>query len=246
MKQQFIQIEKRGSLERNEFNEFISYQDKVIWERLREEPIPLGELSGRIEKSFVTPKDSPVPDCLDCGVCCASVLCVQVSKTDSTPEEAFWEIKIKGKNREILVDKMMRRDSESGFCVALEGELGKSISCRIYENRPELCRLFDAGSDKCHALRRAYGIEPPLADFEIGNALMNLLQRDSKPEAEKIIYHAQILETDDADICEITVLLEDESQAKLHRYNVLKETWFENDFITLTLQEAKKLVSGQK
>src|SRR5205085_9638922 len=35
--------------------------------------------------------------------------------------------------------------------------------CEMYELRPRSCRAFEAGSDRCRAVRRAYGLEPPLA-----------------------------------------------------------------------------------
>ncbi|NNF00150.1 MAG: YkgJ family cysteine cluster protein [Pyrinomonadaceae bacterium] len=245
MNKQFVQIEKRNSLPRDEFSQFISQKGKQIWENLAAERFPIGELSGRIEKSFITPKDAPVPDCLDCGVCCSAVLTVQVAKSDPTPDELLWEITIEGKNRSVTVDKTMRRIGENGRCIALEGELGKSISCNIYEKRPNLCRLFDAGSDKCHALRRAFGFEPPLEDQEIMNTMMHLISREPKPEADQTIYHSQISETDKADVFEITVLLEDETEKTLHTFDINDEQWLENDFITLTFGEAVELVSKE-
>ena len=40
-------------------------------------------------------------------------------------------------------------------CSALSGEVGSSVSCLIYENRPPVCRKFEAGSDRCKIARKA-------------------------------------------------------------------------------------------
>jgi Fe-S-cluster containining protein len=39
-------------------------------------------------------------------------------------------------------------------CIALEGTLGKHVSCSIYELRPRPCRIVEAGSKECLARRR--------------------------------------------------------------------------------------------
>ena len=40
-----------------------------------------------------------------------------------------------------------------GHCIALEGELGKDVTCTIYPDRPSTCRVFEAGSEACLRLR---------------------------------------------------------------------------------------------
>ena len=45
-----------------------------------------------------------------------------------------------------------------GHCIALEGELGKSVSCSIYDDRPSACRQFEAGSESCLHLREKAGL----------------------------------------------------------------------------------------
>ena len=45
-----------------------------------------------------------------------------------------------------------------GHCIALEGELGKSVSCSIYADRPSACRQFEAGSESCLHLREKAGL----------------------------------------------------------------------------------------
>src|SRR5580765_2596141 len=43
---------------------------------------------------------------------------------------------------------LMQREEATGCCRALAGPLG-DCTCTIYDDRPELCRAFDAGSDDC-------------------------------------------------------------------------------------------------
>lgn len=43
-------------------------------------------------------------------------------------------------------------------CVALQGEVGKPCGCRIYPDRPSLCREFEAGSPECRQARTAAGL----------------------------------------------------------------------------------------
>lgn len=51
-------------------------------------------------------------------------------------------------------------------CVALEGHIGESVSCRIYANRPSPCRNFKASFEdglprtRCDDARRARGLAP--------------------------------------------------------------------------------------
>jgi len=43
-------------------------------------------------------------------------------------------------------------------CGALEGELGRNVSCRIYNLRPSGCRRVVAGGAECLAARAERGI----------------------------------------------------------------------------------------
>lgn len=67
--------------------------------------------------------------------------------------------------------RFLRRDPASGRCDALAGELRK-CSCSIYEDRPNLCREFEAGSPDCLEVRRKLGIdEAPGPDARDGDAV---------------------------------------------------------------------------
>ena len=55
--------------------------------------------------------------------------------------------------------RFMRRDEKTSQCVALEGGL-RNCRCTIYDQRPTLCREFEAGSEDCLEARRRHGIDP--------------------------------------------------------------------------------------
>jgi Fe-S-cluster containining protein len=43
-------------------------------------------------------------------------------------------------------------------CTALQGKVGEQCECVIYENRPTVCRNFEAGSDLCREAREQAGL----------------------------------------------------------------------------------------
>jgi uncharacterized protein len=115
-------------------------------------------------------------NCLTCGACCAyfhleekqdsgnALYAVPINpKCNSVPPK-FVQI---GRRTEIA-DSQKDAD-ENGFyfttkfvrpqglkCSALQGTIGKQIKCVIYEQRPPVCRQFEAGSEKCLEAREAY------------------------------------------------------------------------------------------
>lgn len=106
-----------------------------------------------------------VPDCLRCGACCAYFHQIAVLDRDATPRRltvAVWEAgDIAGPKT-----RWLRREPHQGNCVAFVGSVSEHAGCAIYELRPHSCRAFEAGSDRCRAVRRVYGLEPPLSESE--------------------------------------------------------------------------------
>jgi Fe-S-cluster containining protein len=243
---QFVQIERRNKLSRDEFNEVMSNLETRIWKNLKTEPVPFKKLSGRCAESFLTPASAPVPDCQTCGACCIAVPWVDVKLSDETSAENCWDITIEAQNGETIVSRQLRRDAETGNCLALRGEAGKTVECAIYEARPDDCRKFEAGSDKCHALRRAYELEPPLNDMETALFMMQIFLRDDPEGDERAVYHTQIQETETAGEFEIEVYFKDQSAMILHRFNADEESWLESEFSAVTLAEAKNLIASRK
>jgi Fe-S-cluster containining protein len=49
--------------------------------------------------------------------------------------------------------------TENNRCIALEGKIGMSVKCSIYNCRPVSCRKFVVGSELCLEARKAKGIK---------------------------------------------------------------------------------------
>jgi Fe-S-cluster containining protein len=49
-------------------------------------------------------------------------------------------------------------------CHALEGEVGKSVTCGVYERRPSPCREVEPGDEKCNRARARHGLPPVIED----------------------------------------------------------------------------------
>jgi Fe-S-cluster containining protein len=43
-------------------------------------------------------------------------------------------------------------------CSALQGEVGVTVSCAIYRDRPEVCRSCEPGDDACRMARRGWNL----------------------------------------------------------------------------------------
>ena len=43
-------------------------------------------------------------------------------------------------------------------CIALEGEVGKSVTCTIYGQRPPPCREVQPGDERCLTARSRHGL----------------------------------------------------------------------------------------
>jgi hypothetical protein len=247
-KTQFVQITRRGKFAEDEFYGMINSMYEQIWQNLFPPQFLTHDLSNTIAGNVITPKDTPAPDCLTCGVCCASLLCVGVrpSEDEKLSPEDYWDITATTESgEEIIVDRYLRRNGETLACQALDGELGVRVGCRIYENRPRICHLFEAGSDRCHAIRRAYGIEPYLSPNEMLEGLEKL---DTKPEPTgkaEVIQSAKIEQISGSQMRQITVLMKDNASRVIHTYNPEMETWRQFEFDALTLDEVRKLIKSR-
>lgn len=64
-----------------------------------------------------------------------------------------------------LIPAALVNDRQSGMrcegerCCALDGEIGKMTSCRIYDVRPEVCRTCQPGDAECTIARRRFGLD---------------------------------------------------------------------------------------
>lgn len=105
-----------------------------------------------------------VYDCVRCGACCANIdqnraegfiEYVEVFKNDGLMRRADLLSRYAVRNERGQVHLRLKDDHT---CVALEGRLGQSVHCAIYNARPSVCRRVTAGSDECIAARRERGI----------------------------------------------------------------------------------------
>jgi len=105
--------------------------------------------------------------CLACGACCAAFR-VDFHRLDlAGGERAGVPVALTVPLTATLV-RMRGTDAAPPRCVALAGEIGVSVSCTIYEQRPGPCREFapyaalGIGDDACDRARQRHGL-PPLS-----------------------------------------------------------------------------------
>lgn len=241
---EFVQIERREKFSEEEFYPMVARMYEQIWLNLLPPQLVTEDLPTKRERNIVTPADAPVPDCLTCGACCGAMICVAVSQTDATPAEYYWDITNGGEQGEITVDRYLRRSGETLACANLGGTIGESVGCEIYEQRPQMCRVFEAGSDKCHAIRRAYGIEPFLTIEEMMTALQKLKVKDAETVPAETIRDAKIAAKAGTNFLEITVLMKDGTLQTIHAFDPEQETWRQYQFSGLTLAAARRMIEA--
>lgn len=109
--------------------------------------------------------DPFVPECVDCGACCfGHDQWVKVSPSDfermDDGARSLTELS-KGagqidKSGKLHPDRRMRMDHRK--CSALMFDKDTSRwGCSIYEVRPDVCRRFERGSDRCASERKTKG-----------------------------------------------------------------------------------------
>jgi len=117
--------------------------------------------------------------CVSCGACCAyfrvSFYWAESDAAGGVVPQALTE------QVTPFLSCMQGTNSRRPRCTALDGEIGKSVSCSIYQHRPTPCREFDqsglndVGNEACDRARAHYGL-PPL--MSTPNPLAGLLAQD--------------------------------------------------------------------
>lgn len=107
----------------------------------------------------------PEQACLSCGACCAAFR-VDFHREDlAGPGKSGVPERLAIRLTQTLY-RMEGTDEAPPRCIALEGEIGKSVRCSIYRERPGPCRDFapyaplGMGDDACDRARRRYGMPP--------------------------------------------------------------------------------------
>jgi Fe-S-cluster containining protein len=251
---ELVQIER---LTKREFHERVLGLDRRKKQKIREPQLPLDLLSLKVAKRTATESSVPIPECTNCGVCCSFALIVPVSQKDTARLNSYCDILLDDSETEIVVDRVLPRH-ENGNCINLQGTLGESIGCAIYQDRPKVCHDFEAGSDRCHEYRRMYDLENQLTQDEVETA-SKLLQQQVRPEliedvsivstgtVERSSYNVAdgTMEYTKAEQLSIVAFLSGDEPHELHTFESGREDWFESDILGLSLDEAKQLVSEQ-
>ena len=100
---------------------------------------------------------NPSP-CQQCGACCAAF---RVS--------FYWTESLASGLSDTLIEQvsahmacMAGTNGREPRCLALQGEVGKEVTCTAYAWRPSPCREVQPGDEKCTRARARYGLEPLL------------------------------------------------------------------------------------
>lgn len=99
--------------------------------------------------------DSQALDCTKCGACCFG-LAVYLTQREARIFQANRRLGLLIKP---LDDKFcLRRTVKESRCFALNGKPG-CCTCKVYDQRPQVCREFEPGSEACIRSRKAFGID---------------------------------------------------------------------------------------
>jgi Fe-S-cluster containining protein len=81
-------------------------------------------------------------DCTTCGACCT----LKVKRLPGETWPKGWPVK-----RRVI------QKEEFEPCPFLEGCIGQKVHCTVYDQRPQVCRQFEAGSEVCLLAREILG-----------------------------------------------------------------------------------------
>lgn len=243
---------------RSEYYQLIRQLNERKNEQILKPQLPLDKLTKWISENVATDLAVPVPDCTTCGVCCAFPLIVPVSLEESQRLRSFWDV-VFDEDDSVVADRVLPRNAENGYCGNLEGAIGEHVTCTAYEDRPKACRDFQAGSDRCHEYRRMYGFEPQLSVEQVGEATakLNAKGRPAQIDFVRILVAEMSFETEplaDGTLTrtkrtklKIVALMDDDPEKTyiIHTFDPSEETWFESDFLAMSLDEAREMIASR-
>lgn len=94
-------------------------------------------------------------DCQRCGACCASY---RVGFYWAELER--WGLDVALTESVSPLYRCMAGTSASApHCIALAGEVGRTVSCRVYAQRPSPCRELQPGDPQCLRARARWGLD---------------------------------------------------------------------------------------
>ena len=104
-------------------------------------------------------------ECMRCGACCAfyrvSFDCGETDDIAGGMVPLHLTVKMNGTR-----SAMCGTEKRPIRCQALTGQIGRRVSCAIYDRRPSACRAFllawenDIGNSNCDRARAIYGLMP--------------------------------------------------------------------------------------
>lgn len=153
--------------------------------------LPVNDFSGLLSHSLFGAKEDIEFDCRSCGACCAFFQKVDVGRNDIVPVDYVWLVTDLPGDESPEV--WLKRKLPGAVCSAFDGEVGITARCEIYEARPRSCSTFEPGSDRCRAVRRAYGLEPPLNETELAYARKAIAESKERARMSKRIISAHFV-----------------------------------------------------
>lgn len=106
------------------------------------------------EREFTTEDD--ISPCLGCGACCAAFrVSFYWAETETLGLRADMTEQVNAQ-----MSCMAGTNQSVPHCRALQGEVGRQVTCTVYAQRPSPCREVQPGDDKCARARARHGLAP--------------------------------------------------------------------------------------
>ncbi|WP_075182098.1 YkgJ family cysteine cluster protein [Pantoea sp. 1.19] len=130
-----------------------------------------------------------VNPCVSCGACCAAY---RVSFYWAEASDGGGGVPVTLTEPLGLMMRNMRGTNDRApRCVALAGEIGQCVSCKIYADRPSPCREFslsgDNGvvNDRCDRARARHGL-PPLDAWRFSTPDESYVSQGASPVPDHV------------------------------------------------------------
>lgn len=97
----------------------------------------------------------PIPSpCVQCGACCSHFrVSFYWAEGEGLPSQLV-------QARTAVLACLRGTDQAKPRCAALEGTVGQSVRCTVYDQRPSPCRELQAGDGQCARARQVHGLLP--------------------------------------------------------------------------------------
>jgi Fe-S-cluster containining protein len=124
---------------------------------------PASSTRGHIAQKLYSSGNRFDMDCQTCGACCAKYrVSFYWAEADDGPDGADDRgARVPAALTEPLTPHlrcMRGTSSKTPRCIALEGDIGRSVGCGIYDQRPSVCREVMPGDPQCLKARAEHGI----------------------------------------------------------------------------------------